>query len=57
MKSNIKKKIDNLQVGSFVSKYNLGLDLFSIEPTIVRIRKLLKPKEFKSVSKHLVRIK
>lgn len=57
MKVNIKNKIDSLQVGSFVSKYDLGLDVFSIEPTIVRIKKLLKPKEFISVSKHLVRIK
>lgn len=50
-------KINNLPIGGFVYKENLGLDIFSIEPTISRIRKQLKPKEFKSISKHLVRIK
>lgn len=50
-------KINNLSIGGFVSKYDLGLDVFSIEPTISRVRKELKPKEFKTVSKYLVRIK
>ena len=53
----MKKKLDTLQIGSFLSKEGFGLDLFSIEPSIVRVRKLLYPKEFKTVSKHLVRIK
>jgi hypothetical protein len=57
MKPNIKNKLNALPIYGFVSKYDLGLDLFSIEPSISRLRKLLKPKEFKSVSKHLVRIK
>ena len=50
-------KINNLPIGGFVSKENLGLDVFSIEPTISKIRKILHPKEFKSISKYLVRIK
>jgi hypothetical protein len=57
MKTNLLNKINSLEVGAFVSKENLNLDTFSIEPSISRLRKLLKPKEFKSVSKHLVRIK
>lgn len=57
MRKNIIHKIDNLPLKGFVSKYDLGLDMFSIEPTISKIRKILHPKEFKTVSKHLVRIK
>ncbi len=57
MPNNTIYKINNLPIGGFVAKENLGLDVFSIEPTISKIRKLLYPKEFKSVSKHLVRIK
>lgn len=50
-------KINSLKIGEFVSKYNLGLDVLSIEPRIAQLRKELKPKEFRSVSKHLVRVK
>jgi len=51
------KNLDNLQVGWFLAKENLGLEKLSIEPNLVLIRRQLLPKEFKSVSKHLVRIK
>ena len=57
MKQNLFNKINSLEIGSFVSKEDLNLDIFSIEPTICMLRKRLHPKEFKSVSKHLVRIK
>jgi hypothetical protein len=57
MKPNTRHKLSNLPIYGFVAKDNLGLDIFSIEPTISKLRKELKPKEFKSVSRHLVRVR
>ena len=51
------QKIDNLQIGSFIAKDGLGLGFLSAEVRISQIRKLLYPKEFKSVKGHLVRVK
>ena len=58
MRSNaICNKIDSLKVGEFISKENLLLDPLWIEVRMSQIKKKLLPKKFKSVAKHLVRIK
>lgn len=50
-------KINSLPLKGFLSKENLNLDPLFREARISQIKKQLYPKEFKSVSKHLVRIK
>ena len=50
-------KINALEVGGFISKENLGLQQIWIEARLSQIKKQLYPKEFKSVSKYLVRVK
>ena len=50
-------KINDLPIGGFISKENLELQSIWIEARLSQIKKQLLPKEFKSVSKHLVRVK
>ena len=58
MKNNhIYNKISNLTILGFVAKENLGLQQIWIEARLSQIKKKLLPKKFKSVAKHLVRIK
>jgi len=52
-----RKRLNSLKVGEFISKEGLFTDPLWTESNIARLRKELKPKEFKTVSKHLVRIK
>ena len=55
--NNIFNKINNLEVGGFIAKENLPLQQIWIEARLSQIKKQLLPKKFKSVVKHLVRIK
>lgn len=51
------KRINSLNIGGFVAKEDSSIDPLWIEPRLSQIKKSLLPKKFKSVSKHLVRIK
>ena len=58
MKSNhLYNKINDLSISAFIAKENLGLQTIWIEARLSQIKKKLLPKKFKSVSKHLIRIK